>query len=71
MHFLIRIVSEKICFIKTPEHGVQYIPHPLQPSRERQACTFRHLQLSPLRGRDGYHSHVPQSGAARQLHRDI
>lgn len=30
-----------------------------------------HLQLSPLHGRDGCHSHVPPPGAARQLHGDI
>jgi len=54
-----------------PEHGVQYIPHPLQPARERQASTFRPLAVNPLRGRDGCHRHVPPPGAARQLHGDI
>lgn len=50
---------------------VQCIPHPLQPARERQACTFRPLSVSPLRGRGGCHSHVPPPCAACQLHGDI
>jgi len=34
---------------------------------ERHALTLTPCRVSPLRGRHGHHSHMPQADAARQL----
>jgi len=43
------------------------LPCPLQSVCQRHALTFAPRRVSPLGGRHGHHSHVPQADAARQL----
>jgi len=43
------------------------LPCPLQSVCQRNALTLAPRRVSPLRGRHGHHSHVPQADAARQL----